>query len=590
MKREQVMPSGVLGQAGAIPERRRGSRSVASTHADEHPPVLPSALHAAEITDVDLSRSKAELDGQARQGRVKRRLSRLVTSFMSGMATPSVQQVEDPMSGPVLAVTMMSMQQAEREENTQAVITDVSGSTAGAAVGEHTDEGSAIILEAAQDTSRTKTGSNGTAGSMLSPNNGEAIAFPSSGEGHIIDFTVRSENGVDPNQLGFKEVTTSTLEGRAVKEGDIDAIIHDGWFKNTRRIAHLFGDVINNDTLPKNWNDSRQVDRFRRRLLEFYFPSGIQERDVDIMVKDKWFMDPKRTAHLEGVYIPEDWGDPKQVYAFKRSFLDFYSLHGVRPDQIGEVMEGLKRGMFKDQKRKINLADVNEALPTDWENPEQVDKLRGVLKRHCSGEKFFVEHAYDENEELISHAVVTRKTLVLEKDVEGVRRLAAITSWLEGEEIKDADGNVVEMTTGDPWSKEGEETASHTQMHFVSEEFSGQGLGLKLAIERTKAIFNKEKIKNIVTWVNVIGNYQLNETFFTLLGYQEQGKEYYNPTVPLGHPKLSMRRYILNREQWENGAYGYGPDGKIVRVGRDASEIRWDLKRRGYTHHEPDLG
>lgn len=287
-----------------------------------------------------------------------------------------------------------------------------------------------------------------------------------SGEGHIIDFTPKEKVLKEGDLVAVfqtEQEFKSKWHIRPIQHQDIDTMIQDGWFQDPRRVDHLKGDLINKDTLPKNWDDADEVTRFKTHLSGFYFPGG--EFRVD---------------------------------------------------------------------------------------------------------------ALDNSGNLIRSALVERKTLVMEKN--GV--LAGTTSWLSGDE------------TGDPWSDPADEVMrAHTQMHFVAKEFSGQGLGLALAIARTEAIFaekdkqGEQKYEEIVTWVNTVGDYHVNEALFESMGYEEKGnKVYINTTDP--DKAVKMRRYVLDRETWEKGAVR--PDGLVV--GRTASIERWEDKKKGINHRAPNLG
>jgi len=308
------------------------------------------------------------------------------------------------------------------------------------------------------------------------------------------DFLERIKESQSKNGSLEPEVPPFNPEGevthkpriREIEPRDINTMVDQGWFKDLRRVVHLWGDTINDETLPNSWTNKTQVDRFKKILNDFYFPKGV------------YFDQP--------------------VY--------------------GKDPEG----------KRFKIKDVR----------------------------------------------VRRKTLVLEQVVkkQGEKdriELAGTTSWLEGEQIKDENGNVVGMTTGDPWSKPEEPPASHTQMHFIKTEWSGQGLGLLLAIARTEAIFNNTTYKKIVTWVNKVGDYLPNEKLFESMGYDEkENKDYDNTTDP--KMRMKMRRFELDRDTWFKGAQMYGPDGKLLEVGRAACIQRWDTIQIYGPHRQQNLG
>lgn len=282
----------------------------------------------------------------------------------------------------------------------------------------------------------------------------------------------RGEGDLHPrDSLPERQEVTLSWSHRDIEPADVDQMINDGWYKDFNRVRHLIGDTINTETLPQDWNDPEQVDKFRKIMHSFYFPGG-----------------------------------PFEV------------------------------------------------------------------------------KAYDDKGNHIRDAIVRRHTLVAEKE----GKLAGVTSWLEGEDILDEKGNIIGKSTGDPWSKEDEPLSSHTQMHLVRREFSGQGIGLYLAILRTDRIF-KAGYQQIVTWVNTIGDTRPNDQLFYEMGYDDRGKTYLNPTVP--DQALFMRRYTLDSETWQNGELRPNTEeGGVIQVGRSASIERMLQKQKGYNLRPQNLG
>lgn len=272
--------------------------------------------------------------------------------------------------------------------------------------------------------------------------------------GKPTDVSQKSER--EKGQWESKQVvehTPTTYEFREIKEDDLDTMIQNEWFKGRERVAHLYGDTINDNTLPKDWNNDEQVVLFREVLRKFYFPGGP-----------------------------------------------------------------------------------------------------------------FVQPAYNDEGNPIRNSPVVRKTKVMEKD----GALVGATSWLEGEKHR-----------GDPWAgdKEWKIKQSHTQMHVIAPEFEGEGLGIGLLIERTEQIF-AAGYDRIITWVNLVPGYERNQTFFYEVGYQEDrgksGLGFINKTVP-GEGKIRMVRYVLTKEDWEDGAVR--EEG--IRIGRDATIERWEVRKQG---------
>lgn len=288
---------------------------------------------------------------------------------------------------------------------------------------------------------------------------------------------------------------------------------------------------------------------------------------------------------------PLQAGEPDSILGFKKE-QKFEFTWNIRPIEPRHVDEMVDKGWFKNKKRTAHMkGDLinDENLPVDWNNLEQVATFRKKLHEYYFPGGFFKVDARDDAGNPIRDepAEVKRRTLIIEKN----GTFAGMTSWLVGKD------------TGDPWSKDDTPKRSHTQMHWVSEDSSGEGFGLALGIARTDAIFgikdpedngkelfedHSEEIdggyEEIVTWVNLEGDYHVNEVLFDSMGYVGGEAQYINTTDPM--KSVQMRRYVLKKEVWVNG--GVRPNGKPV--GRAASIVRWEAKKQGNTHREPNLG
>ncbi len=284
-------------------------------------------------------------------------------------------------------------------------------------------------------------------------------------------------------------------------------------------------------------------------------------------------------------------GEKDSVVRFKKEQKHEITWN-IKPIEPKHIEEMIDMGWFKNKARIVHMkGDLinDENLPEDWNNAEQVARFRQKLHEYYFPGGFFKVDARDDvgNQIREDPAEVKRRTLIIEKN----GTFAGMTSWLVGKD------------TGDPWSKDDTPRRSHTQMHWVSEDFSGQGFGLALGIARTDAIFGIEEsegeleelfkdyseevdggYEEIVTWVNLEGNYLVNEVLFASMGYEGGEAQYINTTDP--KKSVLMRRYVLKKDVWLNGKVL--PNGKPV--GREASIARWEAKKQGKTHREPNLG
>lgn len=346
-------------------------------------------------------------------------------------------------------------------------------------------------------------------------------------EGRIEHRVFRWRNG--PRQSGASEPTAGSFM-QAVRQhsnpqGDGEPVIDFVQGSGLGFLPSVNGNDQGNGLVPM-----RNSLPEHQEVTLSWSHRPIEERDVDQMIDDGWFRDFNRVRHL-----------------------------------IGDTIN-------------------TETLPKNWDDPEQVAKFRKVMHDfYFPGGPFKVE-AYDAEGNHIRDAVVTRQTIVAERD----GKLAGTTSWLEGQDILDDNGNIIGKTTGDPWSKDDDPLSSHTQMHFVRKEFSGQGIGLYLAIVRTDKIFSAG-YEQIVTWVNNIGDSRPNDQLFYEMGYDDRDKIYLNPTDP--DRVLSMRRYTLDREKWINGETRPNTEeGGMMLVGRDASMERLREKQKGFNLRPQNLG
>lgn len=190
-----------------------------------------------------------------------------------------------------------------------------------------------------------------------------SISLPAGGEfviGENGNLSPDSSGQTPPTRPEFKrkENVQFGLEFRPIQEEDIDVMIEKDWFKDPKRNAHLLGETINDETLPKNWDDPDQVAKFKKALHDFYFPpspfiihakdgNGNSIRDAEVtrhtLVVTKEGHLAGATSWLEGQSMKDGkptrlttgdpWASPADVRRYKQAHTQ---MHVVAPEFEGQ--------------------------------------------------------------------------------------------------------------------------------------------------------------------------------------------------------------------------------------------------------------